>query len=105
MSSTFNTGDMSFFKQPTFDPVAMLLAKKRQEQERSEERNAFIAPPGTNVNEWPEEDLKELESFCAKYGIIGFNAGRMNPKAALRMLKGRMGIYEQPQPKRDILLG
>jgi hypothetical protein len=105
MSNTFNSGDLNFFSQPSFDPVALLLSKKRQEQEKTDARNAFLPPPGTDINEWPEEDLRELEEFCMKHNIIGFNAGRMGPKAALRMLKGRVGIHEQPKPKRDILLG
>jgi hypothetical protein len=106
MSSTFNTGDVNFFKTPEFDPVAMLLSKKRREQDKTDALNSFLPPAGTDVNEWPENDLKELEEFCRQHGIIAFNPGRMGPRAALRMLKGRMGIQEQPKPtQKTILLG
>jgi hypothetical protein len=52
------------------------------------------------------EDRKELESFCKKHGIVGFECGNMNPKAALKMLKSRLGILEEtPINKTKLLLG
>ena len=59
------------------------MMKKKQQQED---------PTNFPVVNHDENDINELESFCRKYGIIGFNCGRMSPKAALRMLKMRMGI-------------
>jgi hypothetical protein len=44
--------------------------------------------------EYSEEDIKELEDFCQNHGIVGFNCGNMNPKAALEILKGRVGSVE-----------
>lgn len=41
-----------------------------------------------------EEDINELTEFCNKMGIVGFNCGNMNPKAALQILKKRMGYIE-----------
>ena len=67
---------------PDFDPYSMLLKKKSQTEN----------PQEISVVEYSEEDVMELESFCRKHGILGFNFGRMNPKSALRMLKSKMGI-------------
>jgi hypothetical protein len=68
--------------QPPFDIYNALVKRKKQGEDTT-------LPP---IQEFPQQDINELESFCHKYGIIGFNCGRMNPKAALRMLKSRMGV-------------
>ena len=73
---------------PNFDPVALMAKRKQQ-------RDDGNLPPITSFN---DNDIKELESFCHKYGIIGFNCGNMNPKAALRLLKMRMGIPNEEKP-------
>ena len=65
-----------------FDIYNALVKRKKQGEDTT-------LPP---IQEFPQQDIEELESFCRKYGIIGFNCGRMNPKAALRMLKSRMGV-------------
>jgi hypothetical protein len=67
---------------PDFDPYSMLVKRKNQSEN----------PQEIPVMEYSEEDVMELESFCRKHGILGFNFGRMNPKSALRMLKSKMGI-------------
>lgn len=67
---------------PSFDAYTALVKRKREGEDTT-------LPP---IQEYPQEDVLELESFCKKYGILGFNFGRMNPKMALRMLKSRMGI-------------
>ena len=68
--------------QPPFDIYNALVKRKKQGEDTT-------LPP---IQEFPQQDIEELESFCRKYGIIGFNCGIMNPKAALRMLKSRMGV-------------
>jgi len=73
---------------PDFDPVA-LMSKRKQQQDN---------PDNIPVVNYSESDINELESFCRKYGIIGFNCGRMHPRAALRMLKMRMGIPHEEKP-------
>lgn len=62
------------------------------------------------IQSFDEKDIKELEEFCLKMGIVGFNCANMNPKAALRMLKIKMGFpIEEDKPitenKKTILLG
>ena len=76
---------MNFPEIPTSlnDPIFQSLVRRKQQGEDTN------LPP---IQEFPQQDIEELESFCHKYGIIGFNCGRMNPKAALRMLKSRMGV-------------
>jgi len=71
-----------------FDPVA-LMAKRKQQQDS-----------GNNIPlvNYSENDIADLESFCRKYGILGFNCGNMHPRAALRMLKIRMGIPNEEKP-------
>ena len=44
------------------------------------------------IQKWPEEDVKELEDYCKRNGIVGF-ASRMNPKLALIQLKRQVGDY------------
>ena len=72
---------------PDFDPVALMTKKKQQED-----------PTNSPIVNYDINDINELESFCRKYGIIGFNCGRMHPRAALRMLKMRMGIPNEEKP-------
>jgi hypothetical protein len=76
---------MNFPEIPTSlnDPIFQSLVRRKQQGEDT------TLPP---IQEFPQQDIEELESFCRKYGIIGFNCGRMNPKSALRMLKSRMGV-------------
>lgn len=76
---------MNFPEIPTSlnDPIFQSLVRRKQQGEYTN------LPP---IQEFPQQDINELESFCRKYGIIGFNCGRMHPKAALRMLKMRMGV-------------
>lgn len=69
-------------KVPGFDPVALMAKRKEQQDD----------PDNIPIVNYEENDILELESFCRKNGIIGFNCGRMHPKAALRMLKMKMGI-------------
>jgi len=69
-------------KVPDFDPVALMVKRKQQQDN----------PENISVINYDENEINELESFCRKYGILGFDCGKMNPKTALRMLKMRMGV-------------
>ena len=92
---------MNFPEIPTSlnDPIFQSLVRRKQQGEDTN------LPP---IQEFPQQDINELESFCRKYGIIGFNCGRMHPKAALRMLNMRMGIPNEEKPiveNRSLLKG
>ena len=65
------------------DPIFQSLVRRKKQGEDT------TLPP---IHEFPEKDILELEEFCKSHGIIGFNCGRMNPKAALQMLKSRLGV-------------
>jgi hypothetical protein len=83
---------------PEFDPYQALLKRKKQQ-------DSGELPPIKDIN---ADDLYELQQFCQTHGVVGFNFGRMNPKAALQMLKSRMGIRENPTPtpaQKTVLLG
>jgi hypothetical protein len=49
---------------------------------------------GSNDRVWPEKDIKILDDFCKKHNIVGFNCGKMNPIAALALLKQKLGISD-----------
>ena len=65
------------------DPIFQNLVRRKKQGEDT------TLPP---VQEFPQSDIDELESFCRSHGILGFNCGRMNPKAALQMLKNKLGV-------------
>jgi len=71
---------------PKLDPYALMVS--RQQQNKGE--SAIDSP----VQKWPDSDIKRLEEFCREHGIIGFNAGRMNPLAALALLKQKLGLVD-----------
>jgi len=92
---------MNFPEIPTAlnDPIFQSLVLRNQQGEDTN------LPP---IQEFPQQDINELESFCRKYGIIGFNCGRMHPRAALRMLKMKMGVPNEEKPiveNRSLLKG
>ncbi len=72
----------------TVDPYQVMLARK-QAALRGEPVKQPDLPP---VQQWPEEDVKALEDYCKRMGIMGF-ATKMNPKIALMQLKQQMGDY------------
>jgi len=78
-------GDPTLPPPGTVDPYKLMLNKKRAAE-------AGDIDPGTIVR-WPEEAVKQLEDYCAKMGILGFNCGKMHPLAALAMLKKQVGDY------------
>ena len=78
---------------PGFDPHAMMVKKNKIEK-------GEIAPDPLPEVKWPEKDIKMLEDFCQKCGIIGFSCGRMGPIAALAFLKNKMGLDNRPLSER-----
>lgn len=70
----------------TSDPVYQMMLNKKHQLNNS---NIDALPPKI---EYSNNDIKELEDFCRKNGIIGFNCGNMHPKMALKILKSKMGI-------------
>jgi hypothetical protein len=75
-----------------FDPHAIIVKKKEVDSGTVEDT--------TPKQIWPEKDVKTLEDFCAKHGILGFNCDRMSPIAAMAMLKQKIGIVDGPLEER-----
>ena len=67
---------------PSFDPYQAMLKRKEAE-------TAPIDP--ATIKQWPEEDVKRLQDYCERMGIVGFSCGRMHPIAALAFLKEKFG--------------
>lgn len=66
------------------DPYQLMVQKKQ---------DAPIGVDPNTIRKWPEEDVKKLQDYCQKVGIVGFNPGRMPPMVALAMLKQQYGDY------------
>lgn len=57
------------------------------------------------VPECNPEELRELEEYCKKRGIVGVNFNGMSPRAVLNMLRGKVEGTHQPQAKKGLLHG
>lgn len=66
----------------TVDPYQAMLARKTGKP---------LEQVSPEIQVWPEEDVTKLQNYCKKMGIVGFNAGRMHPIAALAMLMKQFG--------------
>ena len=79
-------------KDGSFDPHQLMVKKKLTDSGES-----IDTTPKQN---YLEKDIKTLEDFCLKYGIVGFNCGKMSPIAALAMLKQKFGVIDSPVENR-----
>ena len=66
-----------------FDPHKLMVKKHKVE-------TGEALPEIPESPKWPEEDVKALQDYCAKMGIIGFST-RQNPRLALAQLKRQIG--------------
>lgn len=81
-----------------FDPYQAMLRRK---QSNVSDDTGYI---NSEVVQYDPKDIQALEEFCQRYGIVGFNCGKMNPKAALQMLKKRIGVIDEVINNKKILL-
>lgn len=58
-----------------------------------------------SIPEYNEDDMRELQEYCQKRGIVGVNFAGRNPKAVLQMLKARMGERSESISKKGMLYG
>lgn len=81
----------------TFDPHKLMVQKKQQETSQD-----YTSLPAQSS--WPEDDVKKLELYCQRMGIVGFNCGRIPPIVALAMLKKQLGddFTDVPMEQRTI---
>jgi hypothetical protein len=82
-----------------FDPYQSMLRRK---QSNVDNDTGYNNDP---IQQYDPKDIQELEEFCQKYGIMGFNFGKMNPKSALQMLKNKMGVREEKIVPKTMLFG
>jgi len=80
-----------------FDPYQAMFRRK---QSNVSDESGYI---NTEVQQYDPRDVQELEEFCQQYGIMGFNFGKMNPKAALSMLKKKVGVVSEHKSNKIIL--
>ena len=78
---------------PGFDPHALMVKKNKIEK-------GEILPDTTPVVKHNEEDVKALEDFCTKHGILGVNYGNRPPAVVLALLKQQMGYTGVPLEER-----
>ena len=75
-----------------FDPYKVMVQKKESDDGKPIDTSSVV--------KWPEQDMKVLEDFCKKYGVLGFSCGQMSPIAAVSMLKNMLGIADGPIEQR-----
>lgn len=80
---------------PSFDPYQMLMRRKQMQDN----------PQDLPVMEYDPRDVEELEEFCRSHNILGFNFGKMGPKAALQMLKKKVGVVSEQKINKTLLRG
>ena len=60
-----------------------------------QQRHPEPIDPST-IKQWPDDAVKQLQDYCERMGIIGFNSGRMHPLAALATEKAAVVLVETP---------
>lgn len=81
-TNSLNFDDPSFNRDSvSMDSIMKLINRKNESEE-------------VPTVKFDQSDVKELEDFCKQHGIVGFNCGNMSPKAALEILKRRVGSSE-----------
>ena len=68
----------------TSDPYQLMLKRKKIES------GEIDTTKDTPIRQWPEADVKRLQDYCTKMGIIGFKSN-LPPIVALGMLKKQFG--------------
>jgi len=83
-----------------FDPYQVMLKRRQRATD-----DDTINYKDIEVVQYDSEDVRALEEFCKQYNILGFNCGKMGPKAALNMLKNKLGVITEKIDNKKILLG
>lgn len=84
------------------DAINSLLRGRNFGMSKMDEKPFEMNPP---IPEYNEDDMRELQEYCKKRGIIGVNFAGRNPKAVLQMLKARMGERSESISKKGMLYG
>ncbi len=67
----------------TVDPYKLMVNRKNSSESNIIDTSKIVT--------WPENDVKLLQDYCTKMGIVGFNSGRTPPLVALSLLKKQLG--------------
>ena len=100
---TWNTGNFAMAaptEQVSASDLNSLLKGRRFD--RKQETDVDMCPP---LPECDPEELKELEDYCKKRGIVGVNFSGMSPRLALKMLKGKVEGAMHSANKKELLYG
>jgi len=97
MNETWNTMNMNAF----------LPHGKSRDEVSINDINSLLKGRSQNQDpvSYDVDDIKELQEYCQKHGILGVNFGNRNPRAILQMLKARMGERSEPVSKRGLING
>lgn len=87
-------------EQVSASDLSGLLKGRRFGQKQAAEVDMF-----PTISECDPLELKELEDYCKKRGIVGVNFNGMSPRAALNMLRGKAEGTQRPQLKKGLLNG
>ena len=75
-------------KEVSLDAIKKLMGGRLP----SKDENGEIDPSTLKTLTDSPEDIKELQDFCARYGIIGANFGALSAKDTLAKLKRHLGF-------------
>ena len=82
------------------------LLKGRKFGNKQVENDQFPQNNFQPIEQYDSSEMKELEEFCQKRGIVGINFNGMRPSAVLRMLKAKTGDKSSiNETKRGLLNG
>lgn len=81
-----------------FDPHAMMIKKHKVE-------TGEVPVNTTTEVQYPEEEIKALEDFCTKHGILGVNYGNRPPSVILALLRKQIGDYSDTPLEGRIPIG
>jgi len=80
-----------------FDPHKLMVKKHKVE-------TGEALPEIPKAPTWPEADVKALQDYCQRMGIIGFST-RHNPRLALAQLKQQVGDMSDISLENRVPLG
>jgi hypothetical protein len=81
-----------------------MIAQGRQQPEVSASDISSLLKKRTDTMVHSEDDLKELQDYCQRRGILGLNFNGMNPRAVLQMLKNKTGDRTPINETKKVLL-
>lgn len=85
-----------------FDPCKLMIKRKQAVLKGEDCYGEELKPP--EIQKYPEADVKALEDYCKKMGVVGFST-KQSPKLALMQLKQQLGDFTGIPLEQRILPG